>query len=342
MKNVYLGHSTAQWYWLHAKNAAETLKTQPHRRTIASAATCERDIACALGDTLFSRAGIKLDLITSCTGRRSNEAIAFHYFNGALPARSFVQLTPTIFMASPELSFVQAARELSLPRLIHYGCALCGNYVLDEASPWGVLPRPAISTRRSLASFVEECDGLTGIKQARRALPFILEKSRSPRESSAGLLISLPYKHGGKALGHLELNRRIDIPQKLQNLTDRSFFVADFFWDGKTVAAEYDSDVAHSGDAPRMTDAIKRNVLPLMGFTPFSFTKMQVDIEEEMDKSCESLCMLLGAKTRQKLPGDYEQRKTKLRHELLACAKQSAFDGSVGLKLPEPAKGANP
>ncbi len=95
--------------------------------------------------------------------------------------------------------------------------------------------------------------------------------------------------------------------------------MADFFWPGKRVAAEYDSDAAHSGDAPRMTDAIKRNLLPLMGYTPFSFTRLQVNSAREMDKACENLRALLGVNPRQKMPEDYAQRKAELRRQLLSC-----------------------
>lgn len=158
---------------------------------------------------------------------------------------------------------------------------------------------------------------MTGVKAASRALPYILENSRSPRESSIGLLLSLPLAQGGEALHGLRLNHRIDIPEKFCRLTDRSYFVADFFWPGKPIAGEYDSDVAHSGDEPHITDAIKRNVLPAMGYTPFSFTRLQVNQQREMNKSCENLRFLLGIKSYETIPIDYEQRKSHLRQELL-------------------------
>ena len=255
--------------------------------------------------------------MTSAQGRRARGGVDFRFAGTALPARSFIRLGSNIFIASPELNFVQAATELPFYQLIHYGCALCGNYVLDETSQWGVLPRNRISSLEKLRAYVESCQGMDGLQMARKALPYVLENSRSPRESASGLLVSLPYKHGGEAVSGIQLNKRIDIPEHLRSMTDRSFFVADFFWPGKHVAAEYDSDVAHFGDAPRMTDAIKRNVLPLMGYVPFSFTRAQVNNSREMDKACANLRAMLGVHPRQKMPADYAARKARLRQQLL-------------------------
>lgn len=320
MKNVYLGHSTAAWYWLHAKGALKVIAQHPRRYVLSDAVSCGEEAHAALDRSLFTRAGAPLSIVTPQGGYRSRGGVCVHRSCAALPAKSFIQLKDNIFIASPELSFVQAATELPFYQLIHYGCALCGGYVLSDESETGILSRDPLSSVKKLQAYLQTCECMNGLKAARKALPYILENSWSPRESTSGLLISLPYKHGGKALSDIRLNQRIDIPAHLRSMTDRNYFVADFFWPGKMVAAEYDSDVAHSGDAPRMTDAIKRNLLPLMGYTPFSFTRLQVNSDREMDKACDNLRALLRVRPRQKIPQDYAQRKAELRRQLLSCS----------------------
>ena len=308
-----MGYETAQQYWLRCLNERYDAIGVHMRGELVGAISSSSAIREIVKGTSFE--GQHLHVATMELGRHGAADVTVHCTRKKMPDRSYVEIRDQIFMASPEMSFVQAATYLSFARLVHYGCALCGLYALDEFGGTGISARVALTNRRKLKAFIDEAPSLDGSVLARRALKYVLEGSRSPRESTVAMILSLPMRYGGMGLPAPELNRRIEIPERLRNQTDRAWFEIDFLWEKARVAAEYDSDLIHATSTHLTTDAIKRNVLFNMGYWPFTFTRLQVNSSKQMDQAAEQLRVLLKVKCRKK-PKNYEMLKAQLRREL--------------------------
>lgn len=318
MKTAYLAYETACWYWQNAPQGPTTLACASTRRILADCACNQGQVLDAVeGTWLASR---ELAVAVDKRGVKDTSQVKFRSCAAKLPPRAYVQLARNVFVASPELSFFQAAEIMSLPQAVAYGCALCGTYVLDAVDGLKPLPRAALTSKEKLAAFLDKCQGVRGVKNARRALQYVLERSASPRETQVALLLTLPLALGGYALPAPQLNFRVMVPPELRVLTQRRDFYVDFFWEEAGVAGEYDSDAFHLESRERFMDQTKRTALESMGYVTFGITNLQVSSLVSMDATAEELRKRLEARKYSRFPANYEEKKRWLRGELgLPC-----------------------
>lgn len=96
-------------------------------------------------------------------GRRCSEKnIHFHQVSCALPRRSFVKVAEGLYVASPELTFVQMASVLEEGALCACGMELTGGYPLDaEFRPDGevVYVRAPVTSQTLLAAYADRYQG---------------------------------------------------------------------------------------------------------------------------------------------------------------------------------------
>lgn len=317
-------------------------------------------------------------LVGSSRGRRRCPGFVTHCCTKELPLGSFFALGDDIFVAAPELAFVQAARWLSLEHLIHFGMMLCGLYRRDPVAlewadaqsasfalrqaiggpasrlPWQVsgelapelarqasgecapdfppqaIDRPvsgppqqangepvlglsrqtngessprqflqtsgepraasspwrkrrlrkraALTSASELRDYVERLTdvggkGLKGIRTATRALPFVVDRSRSPMESALTMALCLPCKLGGFALPNPTLNASVYLGRR-DNLAGGvrwdsrglPYFECDLVWGDERVIVEYHGDGGHFTREGAAKDARKANILLGEGF----------------------------------------------------------------------------
>lgn len=221
------------------------------------------------------------------------------------PLGSFLKLEKGVYISSPEACFVQMAASLDLVGLILLGYELCGNYVLKSDAPissvsiasdhgeddvcveatgaqtpcsntklaisksddaLGFYSRKApLVTFRRLEFYVSQCEGVRGIKKARRALRYVCPNSNSPMESIISMLLSLPLSMGGFGLPFPQLNACICIPGKVAHSRTGSRRYSDIYWPKAKLVLEYDSKVKHSGERARTSDSIRRNEIEYTG-----------------------------------------------------------------------------
>lgn len=217
-------------------------------------------------------------LICESCGRKTKIART-RLCNSKLPAGSLIPIDSRIddvslYVTSPELTFVQLCYGADILQAIYYGCALCSDYRLDPVARGGVALRghadPRLTSVSRLSSFVESAKGVPGASLARRALPYIHEHSRSPREAGLAMLFGLPVKYGGMALGSITLNTRIDVYEG-KDAFGRSRTAARYpdilitarpgREDRRDAAVDYDSDSEHSGHEKKSLDVRRRNAL---------------------------------------------------------------------------------
>lgn len=314
METIYLTHETAWWYWSNAKSAATTLAIAKRRQVMKDCALSVPAIRALARSGVF--AGQHLSVATPVRGRRNGEGVTFHYCSTQLPRGSYVQLSQTVYVASPELSFLQAAAAQPFWEAVLYGFLLCGSFALDASSKWGTAPRAPLTSKKKLAAFLDQCSGQPGVKAARKALRYVLEGSASPRESKTALLLTLPLCKGGYGIPAMELNAELLVPEHLRGLAARQTFRVDFLWRNYGIAGEYDSDAAHLESEERCNDATKRLALKAMSLEPFEFTKLQVDNVHRMDETVALLRKKMGLRFPQRLPKDYARRQRQLRSDL--------------------------
>ena len=316
MRTVYLAYETAWWYWRNAKNAAATLAVAKRCGGLSRCVSSQEMLSEVLQGSVF-RDQPWVAMVSRRTFSNTKR-VCFRYCSTELPEGSFVRLSAGVCIASPELSFLQFAADNSLVSAIEYGFMLCGSFVLDASSKYGVVPRAPLTSVKKLRTFLEKCKGLRlrGASLALKALGYVLEGSASPRESRISILLELPLRMGGYALPTFLVNYELPVKQGLCGLVGRKKLRVDFFGKERRVAAEYDSDVAHLESADLCDDATKRIALHQMGFVTFGFTRLQVDNLRLMNESVAALRRELGVRAPERLPRNYGDKQLELRRQL--------------------------
>lgn len=148
-------------------------------------------------------------------GRRCSEKnIHFHQVSCALPRRSFVKVAEGLYVASPELTFVQMASVLEEGALCACGMELTGGYPLDaEFRPDGevVYVRAPVTSQTLLAAYADRYQGRGGTNKARRVTRHLCDKSASVKETELALLALLPRHYGGLGAKEALLNEVVTL-----------------------------------------------------------------------------------------------------------------------------------
>lgn len=249
-----------------------------------------------------------------------------HHVASKLPRSSCVRIPDAFaggqnFVSSPEYSFLQMAKELTLEHLISLGYELCGTYSCSKGETFfNVYP---LTTVKKLRHFLFQAKGVAGIKKARRAVQFIADNSASPMETALSMMLHLPYSLGGFGIQKPEHNSRIEIPASFRKKVPHSFFVCDLYWKDSRLAIEYDSDLAHSGIYKTAQDAMRRSILTALDISVLSVTRPQIMDESSMRQ----LAHLVAAKTQKRLryhEPEFSRKHRALRKVLLFSDKSEA------------------
>ena len=169
------------------------------------------------------------------------------------------------FVTSPEFTYLQIASKLDFIGVILAGSALCSDYFLNQNGHGGVSQRPngPLTNRAAISKFLSTQERKRGIVPAKRALQYIVEKARSPREASLALLLGLPYNLGGFNLGTIELNMPIELEnrygEKITRIPDLTIQLKDKRKKRATVLLDYDPAVTHTGNQKVIRDMDREN-----------------------------------------------------------------------------------
>ena len=207
------------------------------------------------------------------------------------------------------------AGELSFPRLVKLGYELCGTYALRPQEPGGFVPRKPLTSLERLRAFVDAAPNLRGVRAARRALDYVLERSASPAETNLSLLLTLPTSYGGYALEFPQLNARIELSELAARECGRLFCRCDLYWPDVPLGVEYNSDRYHVGAERIDRDAVRMNALGSMGVQVVTVTRPQLLDAERFDDTARIIAKYLGRRLRIRV-ADFAQRRARLRREL--------------------------
>lgn len=220
-----------------------------------------------------------LDFLSSSRrGRNNDEHFAVHVQTEPLPPKSFIRIgaigRTAIYVASPELVFMQLAQRRPLEEAVYFGFALCSLYRIDPTALGGLRQRDErllssaeyviadkpLTTVKRIENFLDTAKGNLGCKKARSALKFVRDGSRSPMESALAITLGLPRIHGGFGLSVGQMNHAV-----------RIFNGTDWAGERRYVTRYPDISIAHtdsSGRKKHRRHRLRWTRLPLNRFRP--------------------------------------------------------------------------
>lgn len=291
--NIFLGHTTACLFWLTATQEQYASMKISNCQPESLGATQLKEIPLALegSPSLFQPFHVELP---RAHHRVSVDGIRPHFHNPS-PAKRYLQLSPGMFIASPELTFIQMAEVMTLHELTLLGTELCSNFLRSPFSSTGLESRDPLTTPKRLKKAVDQAGKFTGKSKADKALRFIQLGNKSPKEIETAIRFGLQRQYGGDGLPPFACNYHVDIPEAYKHLTDKPYIEIDFCWPKQKVAVEYDSDL-HTGSEKIAKDTMRRNILVAQGYKVIGITRMQSNSRREMDRVAEEVAIALGAR----------------------------------------------
>lgn len=261
--------------------------------------------------------------VSSRNGRRFVSAADCRLVTGSYPIGSFYRLSDGALLASPELAFLQMARELDFDLLVLYGHELCGYFARTSQDP-GFVNCPPLTSAARIAEYLDRLEALRqergegmpwGLGPARRALRHIRDHVASPEEAVVSMVLTLPCRLGGYGLPPAALNERARLSTEAARLFGIDSFVCDLSWDGGRVL-EYQGS-QHKIRSRRAYDMRKGNVLAADGRSVVEMDRSMLSRQDLMDEVAKSVTRLLGL-TRRAPGAKLATRRARLRNKLIA------------------------
>lgn len=243
-------------------------------------------------------------------GRHRTDRFSPHSLKAGVPARSVHRLFRGIHCATPEFAFVQeCARQGSFLSALLLAWEMCGTYKTKRTSWSGGYDVPPLASAKSIRDFVESNPSLAGCRIARQTLPYLRDGSASERETAAALLLGLPARYGGYALGLPCMNFRVDATAEAGAIAGRSFFRCDLCWPEAKLDVEYQSREVHEGEESRISDSRRANALENMGWNVLSVTNKELEDPRAMDGIANTVRRRLRVRSAEYAGGIAEKRR---------------------------------
>lgn len=244
------------------------------------------------------------------------KGVTAHYAKTALPPNAIRRLSERVGIVSPELALLQIANEITLAELAGLITEFCGRYSIQDNAPHGMFSREPLTTVKKVSSFSNAVRGLTGATALRTASHYALDNSRSPAETAAALLLTLPRMRGGYGLRGACLNPEVNLSAMARAVVGTPSLKPDIMWPKARLCIEYDSHEFHFDTSRVVNDARRKNALLLSNLHVITLTKTQLFDRREMDK----IAKHVAAKTGKRWAAPNLQQHTTLRNELLGAA----------------------
>lgn len=273
---IVLSHESALRYWL-TKTSSEALPSVSSCQSLALASANMRDARYAELPLDFGQDQPLHVLVGARSAVRNQRSLEVHRWCGVLPAGAFYELSGSNLVSSPEFTFVQLAARRPLREVVEMGDYLCGLFAIGNRGRGYAGPREALATPDSIARFLEDMPGGYGVKQARRALPYIVPRTASPKEVMLCSVLALPRSEGGRAIRRVVANQEVKIPERLWEFAGTDSFYCDVYIPEARGDVEYDSEQYHTGRFRLDHTQKRRNILEVAGVKTMSATPGQLD-----------------------------------------------------------------
>jgi hypothetical protein len=171
-------------------------------------------------------------------------------------------------VASPELLFLEMARDLSIHQLILLGLQLCSH------SPGN--PSEAITSTQKLNRFLAKTSGHHGRRKALQAMRYVADGSGSIMESLAYMMLVLPHTLGGYGLGGVVFNHEVKLKDEARIRLGQKRCFVDLYYKQAKVGVEYESFKFHSSPSEQGKDSVRSAILEKQGIEIMHLSTIQL------------------------------------------------------------------
>ena len=255
--------------------------------------------------------------VSSPIRRTSTQKVVFHKLPSQLPEHSFYKISNELYIASPEYCFLQAAVSLSIPELTLLANELCSIYIKDDLAEYGQRRRDPVTTTDSIRKYLYKAENRRGLRKARTAIQYALDRSNSPMESRLAVLAALPLSRGGYGLIKPELNLEVKLPKDAAEYMKCLSLFCDMVWKKQKVILEYDSLLAHLNIQQHFRDKKRATALNLAGYKVISVTAEQLRNFGSVEQLFLDLRSVLNMRTYKNRMDAYLDLRWKVVHEIL-------------------------
>lgn len=254
--------------------------------------------------------GTPIELLVPREAQYRNDArCTVHSCREPLPSGSFWKFSDRLYISSPELCFVQMAQSLSVAKLSVLGSDLCAQYYIEPETD-KLEERQSITTRSSLARYIESVKGMKGSGKARKALAWIADGSASPWETKTHAITRIPLCFGGYGFPEAVFNYRVD-PGRYAYLVEQGFFKIDIGWPTSKVGLEYYGEDEH---ADSIHDRRRLDALEALGWKMVVIDKQRLRDPDAFDIAMRQLARHLQRRIRK--PQNWVEKNLALRREI--------------------------
>lgn len=248
-------------------------------------------------------------LVDRAKRSRTCKGIMLHSIAAEAPRGSILEIQPGMHIVSPELHFIQEARNNDLLSQILLGFELTGCYSLRPDLRTGFTQRHPLCSKESIHGMASAINSSRMTSQALNALSFVQEGSGSPKESGLAIMLSLPHRMGGWGLPAPELNKRINLGKKAASHWggENAF---DMVWEKERLIVEYDGK-CHDDEAARRRDTLRRDASILAGYSVYVITKDRLETVDDVEIIAKSIAKILHHQIRVRCK-DFPQKNFEL------------------------------
>ena len=243
------------------------------------------------------------------------KGVCCHTWSGNLPPHSVARLAPEVFVSTPEFVFLQASSKLSLMELVRFGYELCALYTARlRAGELTELPE-ALTTSKKIVAFLDGCDGAFGVNKARLAAKWILDRSRSPRETKLAMTLTLPRRWGGQGVRGLVLNHEVRLSAQERKTAGKKKYEIDLYCENARIGLEYYGKETHAGPIRETKDLRRESILSARGIAIHGVTNRQAEEVMEIERLAKIIIQAQGGRWR-KPTQEQERRMRQLLRDL--------------------------
>ena len=246
--------------------------------------------------------------------RRPSWEVCCHVCNQ--PRLPFLRAADGIYVAAPELCFVQLAKSMDLLDSIELGMELCATYSLGSERVVG--RRGVMTTRDEVLSFLGRNAGMHGAGMARRAMKYVVDGSASTMESLLAMAFSLPRGMGGRGVRGVELNAPVRLRRGSRDWMGVSEICPDLLWRSAGICVEYDSDSWHEDSGARDRDSWRRLALESVGLRVITVRKQTAFSPSKLAEVGDILGRRVCGRVPRKDDLEYQQKWFALHHRLFS------------------------
>lgn len=317
---VLISHKTA-WLVHHApQNLVQSLAQRDYKIGAQGLSTQQRvaRIRQALVDC-----GIPPDMLKAIDisvvfefERIRTKGVNCHILGQNPPYEHIDELTPGIFIIDEAFTFVLAAEWMDRIEYLEYGYEVCGDYCIGLKPAGPYTEQPATTSKDEITELLDRHPGKPGATRARLALRHIYDHSASPMETASAIALSLSTSEGGVGIRRIELNKPLEIPQRLWHCTKGRSLKIDALvaYKRKELGIEYKGGF-HDEFERKGADAEREAVLSQMGYRIVTLTSAQFGSQLAFHRAMNNIREALGMP--RCTDTEYQRKQNELRKALI-------------------------